>query len=181
MPGLPVPGTQGAGLPAKAEGLACAEDGQAGGDPATPAADSDTETPEELTGRAGAGAACRGPGRRKLVSAEAASRGPERLGRHLAAAQGNGVPAQGGQPPATPRWADFLKARTFRFLNWFSGANEVGVGECLQEEAESRGMTVEFEDVELRKGVGLSDQGVAGTYFKDVGADKWGRGPFRLP
>ena len=70
--------------------------------------------------------------------------------------------------PATPRWADFLKARTSRFLHWFSGANEVGVGECLQKETELGSMTVEFEDADPHKGADLSDPNLVRKYFHEA-------------
>ena len=144
VPGLPVPGAQGVGMPAKAEGLAGGVNNQDGEDPGTPAADDDREPPEALTGRAGVLGGASG-GHEVF---DPFPRCPLEGGRQV------GLPVRPPLSPATPRRADFLRERAFHLRHWFSGANEVGIGECQQEVAEHSGMTVEFEDVVPRKGGG---------------------------
>ena len=105
-------------MPAKAEGLAGGVNNQDGEDPGTPAADDDREPPEALTGRAGVLGSASG-GHEVF---DPFPRCPLEGGRQV------GLPVRPPLSPATPSWADYLRARTFRFLHWFSGANEVGVG-----------------------------------------------------
>ena len=79
-----------------------------------------------------------------------------------------GLPVRPPLSLATPRRADFLWERAFHFRHWFSGANEVGIGECQQEGAEHRGMTVEFEDTMLHKGTGISDPELGQEHYREA-------------